>query len=134
MKKQKFDNAGVDLVQTHILSLPGAMRQPICNLMRLSLPAAMDELFDLHPNQQTQLANMPANLSEALGTAIARNWETGQKVFFDKETKDEDDLPDRKVLEVIGIDEDPEDPEDPEAPPAEEEPPAVPLMVRIRYR
>lgn len=123
--KQKFDNAGVDYVQKETLALPPPVRETRCNLIRADLHAALDQLFALHPNQQAQLSLMPTDLKAKLGAAIARTWEAGDKVVFDKETKDEDDLPDKKILEVFGIDDDP-------APQSLLS--IVPVMIRIRYR
>lgn len=123
--KQKFDNAGVDYIQNETLALPLNARQTRCNLIRADLHGALDQLFALHANQQAQLSIMPTDLKAKLGAAIARTWEAGNKVAFDKETKDEDDLPDKKILETFGIEED-------TAP--QNTSSVTPVMIRIRYR
>lgn len=123
--KQKFNNAGVDYIQNETLALPPPARQTRCNLIRADLHAALDQLFALHPHQQAQLSIMPTDLKDKLGAAIARTWEAGGKVAFDKETKDEDDLPDKKILEVFGID---------DAPAPQNLLSIAPVMIRIRYR
>ena len=123
--KQKFDNAGVDYIQNETLALPLNARQTRCNLIRADLHGALDQLFALHANQQAQLSIMPTDLKAKLGAAIARTWETGNKVAFDKETKDEDDLPDKKILETFGIEEDTV---------SQSTSSVTPVLIRIRYR
>lgn len=130
--KQKFDNAGVDTKQNEILAMPSSARQTVCDRMRISLFSTLHEHFALHDNQISQLLNMPLSLRERLGDRIARTWESGNKVFFDKQTTDSDDLPDIKEVEIIGIDDEPEEPEYPDNP--DQQARVVPLMVRIRYR
>ncbi|ERJ57690.1 hypothetical protein [Sphingobacterium paucimobilis] len=104
---EKFDNQGVHHMQNHILSLTPALRQHECDQIRSDLVAWLRANFDLHPNQHSQLAQMPSELTQQLGHRIARSWESDVRVTFQKDTRDQDDVPDLKELIIFGLD-DPE--------------------------
>lgn len=126
---EKLDNQGVQHLQDHILSLTPALRQHECNQIRSDLVAWLRTNFDLHTNQHNQLQHMPPDLAQRLGHRIAQTWEMGDRVTFQKDTRDQDDVPDLKELIIFGL-----DAPDTEHNSTQNALSSSPLLIRIRYK
>jgi len=102
--KQLFDNAGVAQVQTSTIALPAAELATEVAYIRSDFKGWMRDKFDLHPNQEQQLAIMPDDFTQRLAHAIADRYQQRTPVQFYKETRAEDDNKDLKDLILNGMD------------------------------
>lgn len=97
--KKILNNAGVAAFQTEFFQLTLTEQQFLIAQIRADFALFMNDYFDLHINQVTQIDSMPSTFKATLAEGIASTWEAQLPVSFDKETVDEDDK--RGVKDII---------------------------------
>ncbi|UZJ63269.1 hypothetical protein OKW96_12150 [Sphingobacterium sp. KU25419] len=82
--KKILNNAGVTAFQTEFFQLTLTEQQFLIAQIRSDFALFMNDYFDLHINQVTQIGSMPTTFKATLAEGIASTWEAQLHVSLTK--------------------------------------------------